>query len=488
MKQKSNTAKGNIISGMAWVFGERISAQLVSMLITIVLARLLDPEHYGVISIVTVFITLLDVFVTSGFGTALVQKKEADKPDFDTAFILSFGLSVILYIGLFACAPMIADFYEMPELTSVLRVMGLRLPLAAFNNIQHAYIQRSMEFKRFFLATIAGTVVSGVMGVVFAALGFGVWALVVQYLLNTAVGTIMLSFVCKWKPGLHFSIDRAKRIWSFGWKVLVTQLVATLESDIRSLIVGKVFGSADLAFFDQGKKYPALLVTNINSSIDKVMLPAYSKEQENREKLLSMLRKSVRIGVYVLTPILLGFMIVSESFVVVMITEKWLPCVPFLQIFCISFLTRPIESSCRQALLAIGKSGTVLVTMIFINAAALSGVLIAVFLMESVFAIAVFSLVSTFVSLGCFLIFTNYHLGYKLKMQMQDFLPSLVIGLVMLSVVWLVGLLPINKLLLLILQIFAGAGVYIGLSAVFKLESFNYLLGTILKNKRYVKK
>lgn len=461
------------------MFGERILAQLISTLVTIVLARLLTPEHYGVISIVTVCISLLNVFVVTGFGSALVQKKEADAVDFDTAFWLSFSMSLVLYGALFFASPAIAAFYETPLLCQVLRVMGLRLPLAAINNIQRSYVQRAMNFKRFFVVTLVATLLSGVVGIGLAIAGLGVWALVAQYMSNTVVSTVFLFAVCLWRPKWQFSVAKAKEIWNFGWKVLLTQLVATLEGDIRSLIVGKVFGSADLAFYDQGKKYPALLMTNISASIDSVMLSAYSKEQEDRQRLLSMLRRSIRTGLYLLAPLLLGFAAVAESFTLLLLTEKWMPAVPFMQIFCLVYLTRPLESSCRQALLSIGKSGAALVAIVLVNVVALLGTMIAVFALENVFMIAVVSLISTCMSLLCFMSFSNYHLGYKLKMQLADTLPTLLVGAVMFAAVRLAGSVQMHILLQLIFQIVVGAGVYVGISVAFRVEPFRYLLGML---------
>lgn len=482
MKQNEKPSmKNKVISGMTWLFGERISAQLVSMLVTIILARLLEPEHYGMISIVTVFITFSNVFVTGGFSTALIQKKEADDLDFDSAFLLSTALGCLLYAILFFGAPYIADFYAMPDLTAVIRVMSLKLPLAALNSVQRAHLQRNMKFKRFFKVTMGGTLTSAALGIGAAVAGLGVWALVIQQISNTFVGVLLLLPCCEWKPKLRFSFARIKSIFGFGWKVLVTQLVIAMQDDIRSLIVGKVFGSADLAYYDQGKKYPSLMMTNINAAINKVMLSAYSKEQDNKARVLSMLRRSVSVGAYLMVPILLGFAVVAEPFVTIVLTEKWLPCVPFLQIFCIAFITRPLESCCHQALLSIGKSGTVLIAIIAINITTLTGVFVSVFVFESVLAIALFSLASTFISLACFLSFAAYHLGYNFKMQLRDFLPSLGVGIVMVAVVWLIGQLHMNTVLLLALQILAGAIVYVGCSVVFKLEPFRYIMGMLRK-------
>lgn len=473
--EQNTKARNKVVNGLVWTFGERVATQIVALLISIILARHLSPEHYGVISIVLVFINLLDVFVTTGFGSALVQKKETDVLDFDTAFLLSFGVSLILYTILFAVAPYIALFYNTPELCAVLRIMGLRLPLAAINNIQQAHVQRRMNFKCLFSANTISTVGSGIVGAIIAACGFGVWALVTQHLTHALVVVLVLFIIGEWRPKLRFSAKKAKDIWSFGWKVLGTQLVATLESDLRSLVVGKEFGPADLAYYDQGRKYPALIVTNISSAIDNVMLPAYSREQDDRSRILAMLRRSIRIGLFVMTPVLLGFAIVAESFVCTLLTEKWLDCVPFMQIFCITYLTRPLESSCRQALLSIGKSDIVFKAMIIIHIATLLGVVIGVFVLRSVFAIALSSLLMTAVSLICFLTLSNKFFGYTLKMQLQDSLPSILVGLAMALVVGLLSLVKMPAVVLLVLQVLVGVTVYVACSALLKLEPFTYL-------------
>ena len=483
--KKNLSQQNGIIGGLFWTFAERIAAQFVSTLVTIVLARILIPEHFGIISIVTVVINFLNVFVTSGFCSALVQKKNASEEDFDTAFWMSLSLSVVLYLALFFASPFIARFYKNDQLTWVLRVLGLRLIFASLNSIQQAFIRRKMQFKKFFWATFIGTVVSCGVGVTLAFLGFGVWALVFQYLTNVLVDTIVLFFVCGWKPRFRFTFNGAKQIWRFGWKVLATDLVFTIEGDIRSLIIGKVFGSSDLAFYDQGKKYPALFVTNVNKSIQKVMLPAYSKMQDQKQRLLSSLRKSVSIGIYVLAPLLIGFAIISHNFVSVVLTDKWIECVPFMQIFCFYFLTRPFESSCHQALLAIGKSGLILIIMISIHSIALAGVIFAVFVLKSVLWIAIFSLLSTFISITLFLIFIRKYLGYTFYQVFVDVMPTMFIVFVMGIIVYRMGFISANPVFVLILQVLSGGATYFMLSAVFKNKSFVYLVG---KTKSLLKK
>lgn len=482
MMRENNKTK--IASGLIWTFGERILAQLVSTIVMIILARVLSPEHYGIISIVTVFITFCNVFVVSGMGSALVQKKDADIQDYNTSFFISFMIAIILYIVLYILSPVIADFYQMDQLVYVIRVMALRLPIASINTIQQAHIQKQMAFKRFFIATLFGTVISGVIGVIMALYGFGVWALVAQYLANTIIDTIVLLIVDSWKPKLQFSFASAKKIFSFGWKVLATELVFTLESDIRSLVIGKVFGPSDLAYFDQGKKYPAILVNNVNSSINKVMLPVYSKSQDDIERLKGMLRKSVSIGVYILAPIMIGFAVLSDSFIKIILTEKWIMCKPFIIIFCLSFLTRPLETACHQAILAIGRSDVVLRMMILLNSFSIIILLIAVFVFKSVLFIAIGYLISAVVSLVIFMMGTTKLIGYSCKEQFYDVAPSLLCSIIMGGAVHIVGTICLTPVCAMLIQIFVGILIYIALSYIFKLFPYFYLMKFIKKRSK----
>lgn len=472
--------KSGVISGFIWSFGERIFAQVVSLVVGIILARVLSPDDYGIISIVMVFITICDVFVSSGFGTAIVRKDKTSSVDFNTAFILSCIMSIILYVLVFSTAPFIADFYGMEILRPVTRVFGLRIIVSSFNNIQQAYVQRQMKFKKFFITTFFGTTISCVVGIVMAFKGFGVWALVTQYMAKTIIDTVVLIFVGGWKLRIEFSKDSAKSIYSFGWKMLCSQLIYTLSNNIRSLIIGKAFGSSDLAYYDQGKKYPAVVVDNVNAAISKVMLPTFAKSQNNLIQLKFLLRKSIRIGIYVIAPLMCGFAAVSNNFVHVVLTDKWLSAVPFIQLFCFVYLTRPLEELCHRVLLAIGKSGIVMIIMLIINTISLALTIIATLVFRSVIMIAVFYFLHTLVSLVCFMSATHKHIKYLLSEQIRDICPSISLSLIMALLVYLLGFIKISSALLLIIQSFAGGILYIALSIIFKLEQFTDLKRIVL--------
>lgn len=468
-------SKSNVLSGFIWSFGERILAQVVSLVVGVVLARILSPDDYGVISIVMVFITICNIFVTSGFGTAIVRQEKASSIDFDTAFILSFTLSVLLYLVIFLVSPFIADFYKMPVLKPVMRVFGIRIIISAINNIQQAYIQRQMKFKKFFIATLFGTVISCFVGIVMAYSGFGVWALVAQYMTNTTIDTIALLIVGGWRPHLRFSRSSAKSIFSFGWKMLCSQLVYTLSNDIRSLIIGKVFGSSDLAYYEQGKKYPAVIVDNIDVAIAKVMLPTFARSQSDIYQLKELLRKSIRIGIFIVAPLMCGFAAVSNSFVRLILTDKWLPAVPFIQIACIAYLTRPLEELCHRVTLAIGKSGTVMIVMIIINSISLLLTIFATFVLKSVLWIALFYLFHTLISLTCFMFITNKNLGYSLSEQLSDIMPAIGVSFFMAIIVYLIGMIEINQLILMFIQVICGVGFYCIASKLLRIKEYKQI-------------
>ena len=271
-----------VLTNFIWRFAERSGAQLVTFIVSIVLARLLMPEDYGTIALVTVFTTIMQVFVDSGLGTALIQKKDADDLDFSSVFYFNFVVCIILYSAMFFTASFIAAFYKMPELTPVVRVISLTIVISGVKGVQQSYVSRNMLFKRFFFATLGGTIFSAFLGIAMAYAGFGVWAIVAQQLSNTAIDTLILWITVKWRPKLMFSWKRLKSLLGFGWKMLCSALLETVYNNLRSLLIGKVYSSADLAYYNEGNKFPNLIVTNINTSIDSVLLPAMSKEQDDK--------------------------------------------------------------------------------------------------------------------------------------------------------------------------------------------------------------
>lgn len=285
--------KMTVFANLAWRFAERSGAQIVSFIVSIILARLLEPEAYGTIALITVFTTILQVFVDSGLGNALIQKKEADNLDFSTVFFTNIIMCVVLYILMFFLAPFIAAFYGDPQLTALIRVLCLTVIISGVRNVQQAYVSRNLMFKKFFFVTLGGTIGSAIIGIAMAYLGFGVWALVIQQVLNTLIGTIVLWITVKWRPEKKFSLARLRTLYSFGWKLLVSSLLDTIYSNIRQMIIGKMYSPSDLAYYNRGRQFPNIIVTNINASIDSVLLPTMSSEQEHKERVKVMTRRAI---------------------------------------------------------------------------------------------------------------------------------------------------------------------------------------------------
>ena len=257
--------KNKVISNFIWRFAERCGAQIVTLIVSIVLARILSPEDYGTVALVTVFTTIMQVFVDSGLGTALIQKKNADDIDFSSVFYFNCVVCLILYMIMFIAAPFIASFYEDSSLTPIVRVISLTIVISGIKGIQQSYVSRNMLFKRFFFSTIGGTIFSAFLGIYLAYTGFGVWAIVMQQLSNTAVDTLILWITVKWRPKKVFSWVRLKELLSFGWKMLASSLLDTVYNNLRNLVIGKFYTSADLAYYNQGDKFPKVIVTNINT-------------------------------------------------------------------------------------------------------------------------------------------------------------------------------------------------------------------------------
>jgi len=348
--------KINVFSNFIWRFAERCGAQLVSFIVSIVLARILAPEDYGTIALVTVFTAILQVFVDSGLGTALIQKKDADDLDFSSVFYFNFAVCLILYAGMFLAAPYIATFYDDVTLTPVIRVLSLVIVISGVKGIQQAYVSRNMLFRRFFFSTIGGTIFSAFLGIGMAYAGFGVWALVAQQLSNTTIDTLILWITVKWRPKKEFSWRRLKVLLAFGWKLLISSLLDTAYNNLRNLIIGKMYSSADLAYYNQGDKFPKVIVTNINTSIDSVLLPTMSNAQDDRERVKQMTRRAIKTSTYIMAPLMMGLAFCAEPIVKIVLTDKWLPCVPFLRVFCITYMFWPVHTANLNAINAMGRS------------------------------------------------------------------------------------------------------------------------------------
>ncbi len=460
---------------------ERCGAQGVTFIVSIVLARLLDPKVYGTVALVTVFTAILQVFVDSGFGNALVQKKNADNIDFSTVFFFNITVCTALYLIMFFCAPLIASFYKMPELTPVVRVMSLTLIISGVKNIQQSYVSKNLLFKKFFFATLGGTIGAAFIGIGMAYAGFGVWAIVAQNLFNQLVDTIILWVTVKWRPQLSFSFKRLKGLFSYGWKLLVSSLLDTGYNNLRQLIIGKLYTAKDLSFFNKGQSFPNMIVTNINSSIDSVLLPTMSAEQDDKSRVRAMTRRAIKTSTYIMMPLMMGLAVSAEPLVSLILTDKWLPCVPFLRIFCFTYAFYPIHTANLNAIKAMGRSDMFLKLEIAKKAFGLVVLVSTMWfgVIWMAYSLLLASLFSQIINS-----FPNKKLlEYGYIQQLKDMLPQIALSCVMGFCVYLLNYVRLPDTVILILQATVGAVLYITLSKVFKIESFEYVLNML---KKYV--
>lgn len=463
--------RNQVIKGAFWKFAERIAAQLVSLIVSIILARLLSPSEYGTISLVMVFITIANVFVSSGFGQALIQKKDADSLDFSSVFYFSLVFTGLIYIALFFMAIPIADFYDMPILVPVLRVLSISVPIMGINSVQQAYVARRMQFRLFFYATFIGTVISAVVGIFLAYSGFGVWALVAQTLTNNIIDTIVLQVSIEWKITKEFSFERIKCLLSYGWKLLLQSLILQFYASLRSLLIGKFYTPEDLSFYTKGNQFPELISSNIDTGINTALFPVMSQAQDSIERIKAMARKTTDFTSYIMSPILIGFMAIAEPFISLLLTDKWLPCVPYLRICCIMLLFRAPQTAILQAIKAIGRSDAVLKVDVPIRIFAL--VTLCISLQYSVYVFALSEIVVTVFGTILYVVVSKKIINYSGLEVCRDFLINILMASLMGIVVFVIGRnLSTYPLLVMIIQILAGAIIYIFLSILTKADSF----------------
>lgn len=461
-----------VVSNFIWRFAERCGAQGVTFVVSIVLARLLDPAVYGMVALVTVFTTIMQVFVDSGMGSALIQKKDADDLDFSSVFYFNIVMCSVLYILMFFASPLIASFYDMPELTPVVRVLSLVLVISGVKNIQQAYISRHLLFKRFFFATLGGTIGAAVIGIFMAYHGFGVWALVVQNLFNMTLDTIILWITVKWRPKKMFSFQRLKQLFSYGWKLLVSSLLDRTYTEIRQLIIGKMYSAADLAYYNRGRQFPHLIVTNINTSIDSVLLPTMANEQDNRIRVKTMTRRAIKTSVYIMAPLMMGLVFVAEPLIRLILTEKWMDCIPFMRIFCITFMFYPIHTANLNAIKAMGRSDLFLKLEIIKKVVGLIALFSTMWfgVMAMAYSLLVTSVISQIVNSWP----NKKLLDYNYIDQLKDILPSILLAVCMGVCIYPVSYLGLPDIATLVMQVVLGAILYIVGSILTRLDAFQY--------------
>lgn len=471
-----NIKKDSVV-GFVWRFLQNSGVKFIQFAIQIVLARLLMPADYGLVAMISVFTSIAMVFIDTGFSSAIIQRKNINDEDLSSVFYCGIAISLVLYLLFWISSPYIASFYGEPRLVSLLRVQSISLVIAAFYSVQQALVTRCLQFKKSFVMSMFGMVTQGVVGIVLALKGYGAWALVFSTLGNNLVSCIVVTLLVRFKPMPIFSFRKIKALFSFSSKILFSNLINTLFNNVRSLIIGKVYSSEDLAYYNRGFNFPTAIMEVVDGSMTTVLFSTLSKCQDSwEEKGLNILRKAMKTSIFLCAPLMFGLCAVAEPLIMVLLTDKWIASVPYIRIVSIICLTWPLSAK-MHALNARGKSNVTLILNIISKSLVLLGLFLTCRI--SIMALVTSSLIASCVSMIIELFVYKKYLGYSISTQITDVLPSFIIAGVMGCLIYLLTLSHLNYFLMLIMQVILGVVIYFVLSWLFNREVLGYFSSLI---------
>lgn len=462
--ENNEKEKNKIVSGLLWKLLELGGTQGIQFVVSVILARILTPDEFGTIGLITIFITIANTFVQSGFATSLIQKKDVYDDDYSSVLWVSLAFALVMYVILFFTAPLIAGYYEVPVLSSLIRVTGIILFPGALVSVQTSYVARNMQFRKLFTGSLIAVIISGAIAVFMAMRGAGVWSMSMQQIIYYFAMMIVMLFLISWKPKFVLALNRVKEFFSFGWKILIAGLIDTIWTNVYGLVIGKKFSTAELGGYNRGDQFPKLIATNLGTAVQAVMLPVYSKSQDDKENLRDLLRSTVKFSSFFLLPMMVGLIAVARPLVSVLLTDKWLFCVPYLRILAVSYALYPIHTANLQAINAQGRSDLFLKLEIIKK---VSGIIFLVLGLQ--FGIIPMLILKTVNEFVCAIINTHPNrklLDYGFLKQMIDILPSIICSVLMGVCASAVTLSGLTGVLLLVLQIAVGAASYLVFSLI----------------------
>ena len=471
--------KSTTIRSLFWKLFEQGGTAVVTLLIQIVMARLLAPTEFGMLAIMLVFVNIGNVIVQSGLNTAIIQVPDATERDYSTVFWMSFAISAVLYIALFLSAPAVAAFYSMPAAVAPLRVLTLVLIVNAYNAIQEAIVARELAFQKTFRATVTAGVVSGAAGVGCALVGGGIWALVVQQLVQQGCKCAVLALQVPWKPHVVFDGARALQFFRFGWKLLASGMLEQVYQGMSDLMIGRVFSTSELGYVSQGKKYPNAVGTLLDGAIQPVMRSAVARVQESSEQVKRLARRALKTSTFLIVPSMLLFAVVAEPVVRLVLGEAWVPSVPFLQMYCIIYALLPIHTTNLQVLNGVGRSDLFLKLEVTKKIVGITILVFCVFVLRNLYAIVagyiVTGVISTFINAAP----NRRVIGYAYTEQLRDIGPAFALAAAGALAAWPVALLGLGDVPCILLQASIMLAVYLLLAALLHVEEFTYLVNTL---------
>lgn len=473
----SRNRKSTPLSQFGYKFVERFLYQTITLLVGIVLARLLSPIDYGNLAVLSIIVAFVQVFVQGGLSTSLLQKKDIQDVDYDTAFVLVILSSLIAYLLIFTLAPYIEILLDSSNLTIKLRVLSLGLFPSSLVSIQIAVLTRERNQRANMFASAITSVASGAVGITLAYKNFGSWALIAQQLFQQTAVTVVLFYVLDWKPKFRFSKLSAKSLYKFGWKILAYNVINAAYLQIRGLVIGVRYNVSQLAHYQKADNLGRTPILMVDSTIQSILLPICADVQNNLGFVKAYVRKSISVSSYLVAPMLIGLIVVSEPLIEVVYTSKWLTSAEYLRAMCIMFLTYPINSSKVQGINSIGRSDITMKVEIINKVQGFMILLFTVLFMHNVQAIVWGATASALLVTITYFVVSKKLLDYPYVQQFKDFAPSLSISAIMGIIVYIAGRLTEDAVLKLAIQVITGAVTYFLFSKIVHNESFNYLKG-----------
>lgn len=469
-----------ILKSTLWKFLERIGVFGTQFIVQIILARLLDPSDYGSLAIMTIFITISNVLIQNGFNTALIQRKDVQNKDYASILWVSLLIAFIVYAIIFFLSPFIAKVYDSPGLLWPLRVIALVLFPGAYNSVQLAKVSREMDFRKILYSNLTGTIIAGGVAIIIAYSGGGLWALVVQTVLHSIMGCAVMTITVNLKITFGIEWKRIRSFLSFGWKLVVSGILNTLSEQLNSLVIGIKYSASALGYYTRGMQFPQYGVSILEGTMSSVLLPALSKVQNNKIEAKRIMRNTMLLSSYLVFPLMAGLAAVSKNLVIILLTDKWLACVPYMQVFCFIFALYPVHVCNLQALNAMGRSDWFLKLEVIKKIYSITATVFMIILFDSPMAIAVCTLVIS--PVGWFVnSFPNRQfLDYGFTSQVKDLMPVILVSIILYGTVSVFNYF-IGGGIVIFLQVITGILIYISLSYLLGIEQF-FQIVKVLRN------
>lgn len=467
--------KNKTVKGASWSFIDSIAGQGITFLVGLILARLLTPEEYGLIGIITIFIAVFNSIVDSGFSNALIRKNDAKDIDFNTVFISNLIFSIVLFVILYASSPLISKFFNQPQLIPLLRVMGSIVIINAFAIIQRTILVKKVDFKTQTKVSLISSITSGGVGIGMAVSGCGVWSLVGQQISRQFLNTAFLWIYSNWYPKIQFSFNSFKQLFSFGWKLLVSGLIDTIWREVYQVIIGKCYSPATLGQYTRAHQFASICSSNLTTVVQRVSYPVLSSVQDDKVRLKNGYKRIIKVTMLITFTLMLGLGAVAKPMILTLVGKQWLPCVPFLQIICLQMMLYPLHALNLNMLQVQGRSDLFLKLEIIKKIIAIGPLLLGIFV--DIYWMLVGSVITGLIAYYLNAYYSGPFLNYSIKEQVKDILPGFGVAVAMAVPVSAMNFIPLNPFILLPLQILVGATITISICEAIKLPEYSELKG-----------